>query len=57
VLATRHLAIGKSLIYGADQLTAPMNDVLAEISDQLEELRRYKEKYGELDEGTITEIQ
>ena len=34
-----------------------MNDVLAELSAQLDELRRYKEKYGELDAGRITEIE
>jgi adenylate cyclase len=56
VLATRHLAIGKSAIYGAEQLTAPMNDVLDELAEQLEELKRYKAKYGELDNGRITEI-
>lgn len=47
----------KSTIYVADQLTAPMNDVLADLSAQLEELKRYKAIYGELDEGRITEIQ
>lgn len=34
-----------------------MNVVLDELADQLEELRRYKEKYGELDSDRITEIQ
>jgi hypothetical protein len=47
----------KATIYGADQLTAPMNDVLDDLSAQLEELKRYKAIYGELDEGRITEIE
>lgn len=34
-----------------------MSDVLDELADQLEELRRYKQKYGELDDHRITEIQ
>lgn len=33
-----------------------MNDVLDELAEQLEELKRYKAKYGELDNGRITEI-
>jgi adenylate cyclase len=53
----RHLAIGRSTIFEAGQLTAPMNIVLDELADQLEELRRYKEKYGELGSGRITENQ
>lgn len=57
MLATRHLAIGKSIIYDARQLTAPMGEVLDDLAYQLEELKKYKEKYGELDDNRITEVQ
>lgn len=57
MLATRHLAIGKGTIQEAGQLTAPMNDVLDDISEQLRQLKIYKAKYGELVDERITEIQ
>lgn len=51
-LATRHLAIGGGQITALQQLRAPMGEVLDALSAQLEELRRYKARYGELSPDT-----
>lgn len=54
-LAVRHIAIGSGPITKLNDLRAPMNDVLSTLKEQMEELARYKAKYGSLedDEGDI----
>jgi adenylate cyclase len=49
-LATRHLAVGRPNIMDLDQLRAPMGDILGALTAQLQELQRYKARYGELDD-------
>jgi len=59
-LATRHLAIGRTRLHDLEQLRAPMDDILGGLTAQLQELQRYKERYGELDSsdsGRITEVE
>ncbi|TVY85487.1 Adenylate cyclase [Lachnellula suecica] len=49
-LAVRHLAIGRCNLTDLDQLRAPMDDILGGLTAQLQELQKYKARYGELDE-------
>lgn len=52
----RHLAVGSGPISQLDDLRAPMSDVLDSLAEQLEELRRYKARFGELDDHSIEDI-
>lgn len=56
-LTMRHLAVGSGAISKLDDLRAPMADVLESLAVQLEELQRYKARFGELDglSGSETE--
>lgn len=47
----RHLAIGGGALRELNQLRAPMAAVFDYFLKQKEELERYKQKYGELDES------
>lgn len=49
-LAVRHIAIGSGPITKLNDLRAPMNDVLSTLKEQMDELARYKAKYGSLDD-------
>lgn len=55
-LTMRHLAVGSGPLTQLDDLRAPMSDVIGRFADQLEELRRYKARFGELDDYSIEEI-
>ncbi|KAJ8061725.1 hypothetical protein OCU04_009523 [Sclerotinia nivalis] len=48
-LATRHLAIGQSLISDLDQLRAPMAGVIDSLAADLRELQKYRAMYGPLE--------
>ena len=48
-LATRHLAAGGGRVASLHALRGPMEHVFDGLQGQLEELRRYKEKYGPLE--------
>ncbi|ESA44140.1 hypothetical protein GE21DRAFT_1471 [Neurospora crassa] len=50
-LAVRHIAIGSGPITKLNDLRAPMNDVLSTLKEQMDELARYKAKYGSLDQA------
>lgn len=47
----RHLAIGGGTLRELNQLRAPMAAVFDYFLKQKEELERYKQKYGELDDS------
>ncbi len=54
----RHLAMGGGTITQLSDLRAPMSSVLSNLAAQLQELQRYKEQFGsleELEEGSDTE--
>lgn len=48
-LAIRHMAIGNGPISNLGDLRAPMADVLGNVAKQLNELQRYKARFGELE--------
>lgn len=52
----RHLAVGSGPITKLDDLRAPMTDVLDSLAEQLEELQRYKARFGELDDLRIEDV-
>lgn len=52
----RHLAVGSGPISKLDDLRAPMTDVLDSLAEQLEELARYKARFGELDDHRIEDL-
>nr|CAP09208.1 putative adenylate cyclase [Sordaria macrospora] len=54
-LAVRHIAIGSGPITKLNDLRAPMNDVLSTLKEQMDELARYKAKYGSLDQEAGTD--
>lgn len=55
-LSMRHLAVGSGPINTLDDLRAPMTDVLDSLAEQLEELQRYKARFGELDDRHIEDL-
>lgn len=46
--------MGKTTLTDLAQLRAPMDDILSGLADQLQELARYKAKYGELNDHDST---
>jgi adenylate cyclase len=50
-LTMRHLAIGGGTLRELNQLRAPMAAVFEAFRAQKEELERYRQKYGELDDN------
>lgn len=59
-LATRHLATGSGPISSLDQLRAPMAEIFGSLSAQLQDLQRYKARFGDLppenDTRRVTEL-
>lgn len=45
----RHLAVGRGTITKLEDLRAPMDNILGGLAEQLAELERYKQLYGEID--------
>lgn len=55
-LAVRHLLAGRGPINSLKDIVGPMGGKLANLQDQLEELKRYKERFGPLEESRVDEV-
>jgi adenylate cyclase len=49
-LTLRHIAHGKGPITQLGDLRGPMANILSDIAQQMNELEKYKAKYGELND-------
>lgn len=47
-LALRHMAIGKGHISQLNDLRGPVSEILSELAQQMEELQKYKARFGAL---------